>query len=121
MKRLLLAVTVFSVLLLVGCNTKTDTAAAPDLTTPYHAILLQSGQAYFGKVSGLGTSWITLTDVFYVQSSVNQETKAVSNVLVKRGREWHGPDRMIVNAQHVVFVEPVNEGSRVAQLIKEAK
>jgi hypothetical protein len=28
----------------------------------------------------------------------------VSNVLVKRGKKWHGPGRMIVNARSIVFV-----------------
>jgi hypothetical protein len=56
-----------------------------------------------------------------VQSNVDQQTKAVSNVLVKRGREWHGPDRMILNAKSIVFVEPVGSDSKVAQLIAESK
>ena len=59
--------------------------------------------------------------VYYVQSNVDQQTKAVSNVLVKRGREWHGPDRMILNAKSIVFVEPVGGDSKVAQLIADSK
>ena len=62
-----------------------------------------------------------LTDVYYVQSNVNQETKAVSNVLVKRGKEWHGPDRMIVSDKSIVFVEPVEPDSQVARMIAESK
>jgi hypothetical protein len=91
------------------------------MTTPYQAVLLSNGSAYFGKLEGLGTPYPVLREVFYVQSVTNAETKQVSNVLVKRGKEWHAPDRMILNANMIVFVEPVTPGSRVAQLISEAK
>ena len=50
----------------------------------YYAVLLTNGSVYFGKLEGLGTPLPVLTDVYYVQSNVNQETKAVSNVLVAR-------------------------------------
>ena len=45
----------------------------------------------------------------------------MNNVLVKRGREWHAPDRMILNSNMIVLVEPVNPTSRVATLIAQAK
>jgi hypothetical protein len=61
-----------------------------------------------------------LTDVFYVVTQTNPETKQVSNVLVKRGKELHGPDRMYLNPNSIVFVEPVGTDSKVAQLISEA-
>jgi hypothetical protein len=95
--------------------------AGPRLETPYQAILLTNGQAYFGKLEGWGTPYPVLRDVFYVQSQTNPETKQVTNILVKRGKEWHGPDRMYLNASHIVLVEPVNPNSRVAELIRQAQ
>lgn len=92
-----------------------------EMTTPYQAILLSNGAAYFGRLEGLGTPYPVLRDVFYVQSAQDPQTKQVSNVLVKRGKEWHAPDRMILNSNMIVLVEPVNPGSRVAQLIAQAK
>jgi len=91
------------------------------LTTPYQAVLLSNGSAYFGRLEGLGTPYPVLRDVFYVQSVKNSQTNAVSNILVKRGKEWHAPDRMILNANSIVLVEPVNPTSRVSQLISQAK
>jgi hypothetical protein len=91
------------------------------LDTPYSAVLLNNGSVYFGKLESLGSAYPILKDVYYVQSSVNQETKAVTNVLVKRGKEWHAPNRMIINAGDIVFVEPVAADSKVAQLIAESK
>jgi hypothetical protein len=91
------------------------------MTTPYQAVLLSNGSAYFGQLEGLGTPFPVLRDVFYVQSKQDPTTKQVSNILVKRGKEWHAPDRMILNSSMIVLVEPVNPTSRVAQLISQAK
>ena len=94
---------------------------APAMTTQYQAVLLSNGSAYFGHLEGLGSPFPVLTDVFYVQSVKNAQTNQVSNILVKRGKEWHSPDRMLINANTIVLVEPVSPGSRVAQLIAEAR
>lgn len=92
-----------------------------EISTPYAAVLLDTGQLYYGKLTDAGSVFPELTDVYYIQSSVNQETKAVSNVLVRRGNEWHGPDRMFLNERHVVLIEPVGTNSKVAQLIEADK
>ncbi len=88
--------------------------------TPYQAVLLTNGAVYYGKLSGYGTRNPTLTDVFYVVSKTDPETKQVTNMLVKRGKELHGPDRMYLNANQIVMVEPVGPDSKVAQLISQA-
>jgi hypothetical protein len=105
----------------IGIGLVLFTRRSAHLTTPYQAVLLSNGSAYFGRLEGLGTPYPVLYEVFYVQSVQDPATKQVSNVLVKRGKEWHAPDRMILNANMIVFVEPVNPNSRVAQLISEAK
>ena len=91
----------------------------PAFSTPYQAVLFDTGQIYYGKISGLGTDLPELHDVFYIQSTTNPETKQVSNVLVRRGKEFHSPDHMVINAHHIVIVEPVGEHSKVAELIAE--
>lgn len=95
------------------------TQAPPALSTPYHAVVLVNGQAFFGRVQNLDSEYLVLQDVYYIQSRSNPETKQVSNVLVKRGQEWHAPDRMILNRRHVMLLEPVTEGSQVAKLITD--
>jgi hypothetical protein len=86
----------------------------------YFAVYLTGGQLYFGKLQGLGTPFPVLTNVFYVQSRQDNQTKQVTNILVKRGKEWHGPDRMYLNAAQIILAEPVGPTSRVAELINEA-
>jgi hypothetical protein len=88
--------------------------------TPFQAVLLVNGAVYYGKLQGYGTHHPTMTDVFYIMSRTDPNTKQVTNVLVKRGKELHAPDRMYLNANQIVFVEPVGQDSKVAQLINEA-
>ena len=83
--------------------------------------MLDSGVVYFGRLSGYGTAHPVLTDVYYVQSQVDPNTKAVSNTLVRLSTQWHGPDRMVLNPSHIVAVEPVATVSTVATLIEEAE
>ena len=89
--------------------------------TPYQAVLLSNGSVYYGKLQGYGTSNPVLTNVFYIVSTANPTTKQTSNTLVKRGKELHGPDRMYLSPTHIVFVETVGTGSKVAQLIAQSK
>jgi hypothetical protein len=91
------------------------------LTTPYQAVFLSNGSAYYGHLEGLGTPFPVLKEVYYVESRENPETKQKANILVKRGKEWHAPDRMILNAKSIVLVEPVDPSSQMAQRIADAK
>ena len=93
--------------------------AAPRFEVPFQAVLLDSGQVYFGKITGLGSPYPVSHDVYYIQSTTNPETKQVNNILIRRGSEWHGPESTVVNARHIVMVEPVGANSKVAQLIAE--
>lgn len=86
----------------------------------YQAVLLSNGQVYFGRLEGYGTSAPVLREVYYVQTIVNDK-KEQQNILLKRGKEWHGPDRMYINPQQIVFVEPVGPTSRVYELIRDLK
>jgi hypothetical protein len=89
-------------------------------TTPYQAVLLTNGSVYFGHLQEYGSSHPVLTDVFYVVSQTDPETKQVKSSLVKRGKEMHEPDRMYLNPSQIVFVETVGTNSKVAQLIAQA-
>ena len=111
-------------LLTSSCQSaKSAPASAAIDPNKYYAVLLTNGAVYFGKLDGMGSPSPVLTDVFYVQAGpVDPNTKQPQGmVLVHRGKELHGPDRMILNDRSIVFVEPVGSDSRVAQLIKEAK
>jgi hypothetical protein len=89
--------------------------------TEYQAVLLDNGSSFFGKIVQNTADYVVLREVYYVQSRTNPQSKEVSNVLIKRGQEWHAPDRMIINRRHLVFFEPVSPDSTVARLITESK
>jgi hypothetical protein len=91
--------------------------ASVQFATPYQAVLLTNGSVYFGHLQDYGGRRPVLIEVFYIVSQTNSETKQVNNVLVKRGKELHEPDRMYINLNQILFVAPVATGSKFAQLI----
>lgn len=105
---------------LTACD-RGDRQRGPEITTPYAAVMLDNNQLYYGKLANAGSEFPELTDVYYIQNQVNQETKAVTSVLMPRRNDVHGPDRMFLNAHHIVLIEPVGTGSKVAQLIEADK
>ena len=87
------------------------------IRTTYEAVLLDNGAAYFGRVKKITSDSLELADVYYVETRKIGEAQQISNVLIKRGKEWHSPDRMIISRSHVIFREPVAPDSKVARLI----
>jgi hypothetical protein len=94
---------------------------SPTFSTEYQAVFMDNGQVFFGKLEKAGSRYPLLRDVYYIGRQASPDGKQVTNILVKRGSEWHGPDYMYINKQHIVIIEPVSPSSRVAQLIKEAR
>ena len=86
----------------------------------YVAVFMTGGELFYGRIEGLGNPFPVLSNVFYIQSHQDPNTKEISNTLVKRGSEGHGPDRTFLNASQIIFIEPVGKGSRVANLIAQA-
>ena len=110
-----------SIILFQGCG---KSGQKINIDTEYKAVFIDNGQVYFGRIEEAGPFYLVLKDVFYVQSQVierEKDKKEVTNILIKRGNEWHGPNRMYVNSNHIIFIEPVLPSSRVGELIKEAK
>jgi|ADurb_Gly_02_Slu_FD_contig_21_700591_length_752_multi_7_in_0_out_0_2 hypothetical protein len=101
----------------IGC----DNPQKLNLNTEYQVVILDNGNAYFGKLEFSGKSFVLLKDVFYIQTQINQANNTQTNVLIKRGKELHAPDMMYVNTKHIILIEPVGPESQVAKLIKEAK
>jgi hypothetical protein len=107
-----------SILLASWLSTRTHVV---QFDKPYQAVLLSNGQVYYGRLDGFGTDHPVLREVYYVQTTVNPQTKEQNNILLRRGREWHGPDRMYLNPSQILLVEPVGTDSKVADLIKDLK
>jgi hypothetical protein len=84
----------------------------------YYAFFLDNNLVIYGKPEGLGKAYFVVNDAFYVRTTVNPETKEAASRIVRRGSEWHGPDKMMINAQRLILAEPVGPESRVAELIR---
>ncbi len=94
----------------------------PTITeSEYKTVLLSNGQAFIGKLEQWGSPFPVLREVYYIRTITDPTSKETSNVLVKRGQEWHSPNRTILNANQIVLVEPVTKGSKVMELIEKAK
>lgn len=97
----------------------------------YQALFLTNGQVYFGKVSKVDSSYVKLTDIYYLQvqqtvqpkdssSSSSNSNQQVS--LAKLGGELHGPeDVMYVSRQQVLFWENLKNDGKVAKAIADYK
>ena len=114
----LTAVIVIVAAFMIVRNTRPGSAVK--FNTPYQAVLLTNNSLYFGKLEGYGTPVPVLSEVYYIVQQTNPDTKQASNILVKRGKELHEPDRMYLNPNLILSVEPVGEKSQVAQLIAKA-
>jgi cytoskeletal protein RodZ len=106
---------------------RSSTAAVID-TSKYQAVFFTNGQVYFGKLQVLNANYMSLTDVFYLQTkstttdSTNpQQTTPQSSSdvqLIKLGDEIHGPsDQMVINKDQVLFFENLKSDGKVTQSI----
>lgn len=103
----------------------------------YQAVFLTNGQVYFGKVGFHDSSYVELSDIYYLQvKPVLQQSEGENNndnkqqqqeqktelSLVKLGNELHGPlDRMMINKDQIVFVEDLKDDSKVTDAIVRYK
>ena len=112
-----LAATVAALALCVLAWQSLHRNAVPDAGASWQAVALANGQVYFGRLEPAAEGYVALREVFYVQTRQDPGTRAVANVLVKRGSEAHGPQRMLINRQQVLLIEPVGPDSQISQLI----
>ena len=94
----------------------------PELTAPFQAVQVTTGQVFIGRLERVGSSGFPgLREVYMLQSKVNPETKQVTNTLVKRAPDWQGADTMFLNAAHILVIEPVRPGSNIDKLIQQSR
>src|SRR3989344_1531074 len=90
----------------------------------YKAVFLTNDQVYFGQVSSINKPYVILKDIFYLQvGQALQPSEPANNVnLIKLGGELHGPqDLMIINRDHILFIEDLKPDSQVVQAITRYK
>jgi len=108
----------------------TATEASQVNTKEYQAVFLTNGQIYFGKLTTITSSYIKLTNIYYLESQGSQGSSTSSTsstnsssgtskvVLVKLGSEIHGPeDAMQIYRTQVMFWENLKPSGDVTQAI----
>jgi len=87
-------------------------------TSDYQAVFLNNGQVYFGNIQDLNSSYVRMTNIYYLtQGSSNSDNYS----LVKLGcQQIHDPlDEMIINRDQVTFWENLNSNGKVVSSIKQ--
>lgn len=98
------------------------------VASAYQAVFLANGQVYFGHAEHRTASYVTLTNIYYLQSRQPLQDPGAKKAdapaepeltLVKLGDELHGPtDRMEINRDQILFIEDLREDGKVASAIK---
>jgi hypothetical protein len=90
----------------------------------YQAVLLDNGQAYFGKLSRQDSDFFALREVYYLQvpQSISGTAGSERPQLIKLGGEIQGPEDLIrMNKEHIVYIEDLRSDSPVTQAINNFK
>jgi hypothetical protein len=94
----------------------------------YQAVFLTNGQVYFGKLTRTDSSYVKLTDIYYLQVQQQVQPKDQNSSqqpqvsLAKLGGELHGPeDIMYISRQQVLFWENLKDDGKVTKAIKDYK
>ncbi len=89
----------------------------------FQAVFLKSKQVYFGKITKLTETQLTLEDIFYLKTATSaaDPTNPGADVsLVKLGDELHGPqDVMYIERKEVEFWENLKSSSQVSKAIEQ--
>lgn len=113
-------------LVLVGAGCETVAKPIVFDARLYQAVFLTNGQVYFGKLANTADSFVTLTDVYYLQTNAADQklaAKADDNIaLVKLGGELHGPtDAIQIHRDAILMVEDLRMDSKLVQTIQKDK
>ncbi len=113
-------------LMLVGAGCEAPTKPIAFDTRLYQAVFLTNGQVYFGKLANTTDSFVTLTDVYYLQTNAADQKQALQGdgniALVKLGGELHGPtDAIQIHRDAILMVEDLREDSKLVQTMQKDK
>lgn len=101
------------------------TRANSKVSADYQAVTLTNGHTYFGKASNLNGDYVTLQEVYYLESTTPLQQGRPSDApasdlsLIKLGRELHGPtDKMLITRQNILYIEDLKNDSKVVAAIR---
>lgn len=127
-----------SVLLLLKTGPFQKESVNKTYSKNYYAMVLKSGQIYFGKIQEEKNGFLTIESVYYFKvmnvqvpqptlnpkSKIKQATPSAQFkkqfTILKLGSEIHGPtDSLMLNRDQVKSIEELKENSKIVQAIKK--
>ena len=101
-----------------GLLTRTPTGADQIDRTAYPVVFINTGQAFYGRLTIADAETYLLTDAFYLTNDDSgQPTR-----LVRRGAEVFGPrEPMVIQARQVLFFENLRDDSDLVKGIRAIK
>ncbi|HSX45210.1 MAG TPA: hypothetical protein VLF39_03865 [Candidatus Saccharimonadales bacterium] len=88
----------------------------------FQAVFLNNNQVYFGKITHVDASTLTLEDIYYLKSgNINPDgTIAGQIALTKLGKELHSPeDKMVIERKNITLWENMKSDGQVAKAIAD--
>ena len=91
----------------------------PQYTTPFQAVQLIGGQVFYGRLSGANSPYPVIQNAYVITRQENPQTHEVTASLVRVSKSPNEPDRIILNARHIVLIEPVATDSQIGKAIAQ--
>ena len=127
MKKYLLFAYLFFTLAAVTACSNTCRLSRVDSKAVY-AVAMTNGSLFFGNISGKDANNLYLKDVYYFKrmdtpDPKNPEAAPRPNLsLVAQVDDFYGPrDEISLNREHIIYYQPVGDGSKVKDLIMQIK
>ncbi|MEO7904277.1 MAG: hypothetical protein ABIR91_00620 [Candidatus Saccharimonadales bacterium] len=89
----------------------------------YQVVYLTTGQIYFGHLQNTRGAYLTLTDVYTVQTdeSGTKSAQITGTKLLKVSQQLYGPDNeMAIRSDHVQFWQNLSADSKITKAIASA-
>ena len=90
------------------------------IPSEYQAVFLDNNQVYFGKITAITSTLLTIQDIYYLNTSATGSSTSEKQLsLIKLGTEIHAPeDEMFIPLAHVLYYENLQPTSRVVTAIE---
>ena len=128
---------ILAALVILGAKTAVELLQEMPAVGKYQAVFLTNGQVYFGKLSGLSGSYVTLKDVYLVQSQASTGTSTQGTAAnpnpspspqsrltlsrLDQNKLIHPDQEMTISKSSMLFWENMQDDAEVVKKIEELK
>lgn len=92
----------------------------PQITTEYHSVSLRSGELFYGKIFHLGSDHPVLRQALRLRIFRDGSTSTETLIVEWLADDRDGSDHLILRAEAINYVRPVNPASPSGKAIQKA-